>query len=469
MNNSNYIQLIGLHFIIGFLIFFFKPLSYVYTHLIIFGGIIWVLRNKNANEEALLVAAYIAGSELLIRMTKGYFFWEYAKYSIIIVLFIGMYFKGFARNALPYWIFSLLLLPGIIIGMIEFGSDPRLRQSILFNISGPICLFVGSLYCYTRAISLKKFMKVLLIVALPIISCVVYAFLYTPDLREALVHTGSNFATSGGYGPNQVATFLGLGMFVFFTRALFSSPTRLQFLINLALSLVLAYRALLTFSRGGLITGLFMIVLFLGIVFFKGGTNVRSKLSMVMVLLGIGMFFIWIYTIAITGGLIEKRYKNQDAQGRAKSSVLSGREEVAMSEIQLFLDEPFLGGGVGSGHKYREEHFDISIASHNEVTRMLGEHGFFGIIGLLLLIITPLILYLDNKSHFFLLSLLAFWFLTLNHAAMRTALPAFIYALTLLKIHIHEIPIVYWKQTLQARQQSLNDRNVEPATTTGGV
>lgn len=469
MNNQAYIQIIALHVLIGLLLFFFKPLSYVYTHLIILGGIIWIIRNKNAGEEALVVAAYIAGSELLIRMTKGYFFWEYAKYSIIIVLFIGMYFKGIARNALPYWIFSLLLLPGIILGMTEFGSDPRLRQSILFNISGPICLFVGALYCYARNISLKKFMNILLIVALPIVSCIIYTFLYTPDLKEVLVHTGSNFATSGGYGPNQVATFLGLGMFIFFTRALFSSPTKLQFLINLVLSLVLAYRALLTFSRGGLITGLFMIVLFLGITFFRGSANVRSKLSAVLVLLGIGLVFIWIYTIALTGGLIEKRYKNQDAQGREKSSILSGREEVSLSEIQLFLDEPFLGGGVGSGHKYREEHFDISIASHNEITRMFGEHGLFGIIGLLILLITPLILYLDNKNHFFLLSLLAFWFLTLNHAAMRTAIPAFIYALTLLKINIHEIPIVYWKQALQTKQQSLNDRNVEPATATGGV
>jgi hypothetical protein len=31
--------------------------------------------------------------------------------------------------------------------------------------------------------------------------------------------TESNFQTSGGFGPNQVATFLGLGMF-FFSRIL---------------------------------------------------------------------------------------------------------------------------------------------------------------------------------------------------------------------------------------------------------
>jgi hypothetical protein len=37
---------------------------------------------------------------------------------------------------------------------------------------------------------------------------------------------------------------------------------------------------------------------------------------------------------------------------------------------------------------------------------------------------------------------LLFWFLTINHAAMRIAAPAFIYALSLLKVHFisPEIP-----------------------------
>jgi len=469
MNNRNYIALIGLHVFMGVLLYLVESLSFILAHLTILAGLLWVFRNRNAGEEALLVAAYIAGMELIIRMTKGYFLWEYAKYSIILVLILGMYFRGFSRNAIAYWVFGLLLLHGIIIGMIEYGDNPRLRQAILFNISGPYCLVVASLYCYIRRISLKKFMEILLWIALPIVSCAVYAVLYTPDLKEVLTHTGSNFETSGGYGPNQVATFFGLGMFIFFTRAIFVSKTNLQFLLNLGLSFFLAYRALLTFSRGGLITGLFMVLLFLAMVFLKGSSSVRSKLSMVFVFLGVGLVLVWFYTAFLTGGLIEKRYLNQDAQGREKKSLLSGREQVAMTEIKLFLDDPLWGGGVGGGDNYRKDELDLSIASHNEITRMLGEHGLFGIIGLLILLITPLILYLDNRHHFFLFSLLAFWFLTLNHAAMRTALPAFVYALTLLKIQVNEIPLVYWKQTFQARSQSLDRRDPESEPATRGV
>jgi hypothetical protein len=37
----------------------------------------------------------------------------------------------------------------------------------------------------------------------------------------------------------------------------------------------------------------------------------------------------------------------------------------------------------------------------------------------------------EYKFNLFLLCFLAFWFLTINHAAMRTAIPAFVYSLSL--------------------------------------
>lgn len=459
MNNKIYISLILLHVGLGVLLFYFEPLSYVFSHLSIFIGILWVFRNRNANEEALMAIAYIVGSELLVKMTKGYFIWEYAKYALIIITFLAIYYSGFSKKALPIWLYGILFIPGLIIGFIVLGDEPRFRQTIIFNILGPITLMIISLYTFMREISQKKIMEIMLFLSLPIISCVTFSILYTPDFKIALVHTGSNFETSGGYGPNQVATFFGLAMFVFFVRAILESKNKLMIIINLAISFIFLYRALLTFSRGGLITGILMILFFLFFAFFKGGGKVRLKISMLLSVLLSGIFIIWIYTTIITGGLIEKRYKNQDALGREKGSAFSGREEIAISEINLFLEKPFFGGGVGGGFKYRVDNYNISIASHNEITRMLGEHGLLGIIALLILIFTPLILYLDNKQHLFLLSFLLFWFLTLNHTSMRVALPAFIYALSLLKVQFNEKTPLPRKQTLQKRHQSLYHRN----------
>jgi hypothetical protein len=47
----------------------------------------------------------------------------------------------------------------------------------------------------------------------------------------------------------------------------------------------------------------------------------------------IGIIATWTYTSYQTGGLIDKRYANQDAAGRAKESQFTGREDVAQNEI----------------------------------------------------------------------------------------------------------------------------------------
>jgi hypothetical protein len=68
----------------------------------------------------------------------------------------------------------------------------------------------------------------------------------------------------------------------------------------------------------------------------------------------------------------------------------------------------------------------------------MGEHGALGILMLVILFSTPIFLYLDNKQHLFLFCFLFFWLLTINHAAMRTAAPAFVYALSLLKVRFDD-------------------------------
>jgi hypothetical protein len=52
-----------------------------------------------------------------------------------------------------------------------------------------------------------------------------------------------------------------------------------------------------------------------------------------------------------TGGLIDKRYTNQDAAGRAKKSQFTGREDIAQNEIDTFFEYPIFGAGVGKGSK----------------------------------------------------------------------------------------------------------------------
>ena len=432
----SYLYLILFHVFIGAMVYVIPFTSKIYGYSIFIFGVYYIIKKQNSNNEALMAAAYVVGSEVFLRMTGGNPLYEISKYGVMVFLLLGMYYSGFSKGAGPYWIFLLLLVPSVVISTFALNFDTSIRKAIAFNISGPVCLGLASLYTFRRKILLDDINKILFSMGLPIITCMVYLTLYTPNVRDVVTSTQSNFETSGGYGPNQVATVLGLGMFIFFSRIILDSKTKFQIAINLIIALNITYRGMLTFSRGGMITGFLMVVLLVAFLYFKSNFGGRVKLNYIIVSLMIAMLATWAYTSFQTGGLIDKRYANQDAAGRVKESQFTGREDVAQDEINTFLKNPIFGVGVGKGAEIREDETGIKVLSHDEITRMLAEHGSLGILALLILVFTPLVLYLENKFNMFLLCFVAFWFLTINHAAMRTAAPAFVYSLSLLNVQL---------------------------------
>jgi hypothetical protein len=432
----SYLYLILFHTIIGALGYLLPFTSKIYGYSIFIFWTIYIIKKQNRNNEVLLAAAYIVGSEVFLRMTGGNPLYEISKYGVMFFMLIGMYYSGFSKGALPYWIFLLLLVPSVIISTSSLNFDTNIRKAIAFNLSGPVCLALASLYTFKRKILLEDMNKILLSMGLPIVTCVVYLKFYTPNLQEVITGTQSNFTTSGGFGPNQVATVLGLGMFIFFSRFMLDSKTKFQIAVNLILALNITYRGMLTFSRGGMITGFVMIILLLTFLYFKSNQGGKLKMNFIIVFVAFAMVGTWTYTSLQTGGLIDKRYSNQDAAGRVKKSQFTGREQIAENEINMFLKNPIFGVGVGKGAETREAETGIKAASHNEITRLLAEHGMMGVMGLLILILTPLLLYIENQFNLFLMCFIAFWFLTINHAAMRIAAPAFVYSLSLLNVQL---------------------------------
>jgi len=263
-----YLNLILFHVGIGFLVYIFPFVSKIYGYAILFVGLWYVIKKQNKNNEVLIVAAYIVGSEVFLRMTGGNPIYEFSKYGVIIFILIGMYYSGFSKGAIPYWFFLLLLVPSVVLSAFVLNTDTNIKNTIAFNISGPVCLGISSLYTYRRKILLTQMNAILLSMGLPIISCVVYLIFFTPSVQDVVTSTQSNFETSGGFGPNQVATILGLGMFIFFSRIIFDSKTKLSLFINIIIAITIAYRGVITFSRGGMITGVVMIVLLIGFLYF---------------------------------------------------------------------------------------------------------------------------------------------------------------------------------------------------------
>jgi O-antigen ligase len=452
MKLSLYYKLLIFHIILAIGVFVFKPMALVYFLFIAVFLSYKILKvsKKRKSFYVLMACTYIVGVEVFLRMNGGTVFYEASKYLVILFMTLGIFSNGFSNTALIYLVYILLLIPGIFVAVAEMGFETDIRRAVAFNLSGPICLGVSALFCFKRSVSYKQIKYILLALALPIVSTMVYLVLYTPDLQEVITSTGSNFAASGGFGPNQVATVLGLGIFVYAIRFFTSKTFNFQKLLDLTILGLLGFRALVTFSRGGVITSLIMILCFLGLYYIKVNFKTKMRLKVTTVLFVGLMAITWLLSSIETSGFLDKRYANQDAAGREKADISTGRTELFAFEFGAFLEHPFWGIGVGKVKEVRLNETGIEAASHNEMSRILAEHGLFGLLAFLILLLTPLVYRLKNRTNLFFFSFYFFWLLTINHSAMRIAAPAFIYALCLLNI-TYDKPSVHRKPTIAKR------------------
>lgn len=436
-----YLNAIILHAVIGFLIFSFKFLSLIYMLGIMTYFIIKIISKPQDPVVVLEGAAYIMATEVFLRMTEGYIFYETGKYAVILFMLFGLFFHGFKTKALIYVLYLLLLLPAVFITFIEIPYDMDFRKNILFNLSGPLSLAISALFCYDLKINYRRFLTLLDYMLLPIIAMTVYLLFYSPDLREVVTNADASSGAAGGFGPNQVSTILGIGIFVTLVRMFIPYKNHLLQLINFALFPLLIFRALATLSRGGVITALLMIVAFLLIYFIYSNTKKRAiglfKLTLILIL-GI---IVWSGAIVATEGMVFNKYTNRNASGdkQNESSIYTGRGELAKAELKTFAKNPFFGVGVGLGKIERLKRTGKEAATHSELTRVIGEHGLLGIITILILLIVPSIKFLKNTRNLFLIPLIIFWGATINHSAMRIAAPGFVYGLALLNIQYPRI------------------------------
>ncbi|WP_299017150.1 O-antigen ligase family protein [uncultured Polaribacter sp.] len=433
---NNKLQFIAIHILFGFL-GTLPVFPKLYGFIVVVIPILLIYQSQNKSEEAFMLAAYITGAEVFLRMTNGFILYETGKYSVILFLMLGVFFGKFKQVfAVQYIFFILMLLIGIVFTQVPEGES--LRKAILFNLSGPIGLGIAAIYFYKRSITKLEFSNALFFMLLPLFSMVTYMYFKTPDLKEIVFNSEANFATSGGFGPNQVATAIGLGMFILVV--FIASKTKLSgYLFLDALFLIyFSYRGLLTFSRGGILTAIISIALFL----FFYSLYKKVSFSILIKYIFIGGFFltaIWLYTSNITGGMLDNRYAGKNKIG-VKEDITSGRLDIIQVQFDNFLEYP-LGIGVGNGKYERQKSIGkITAASHNEIGRLLEEHGLIGFLLLILLLIVPLFNFFRGNFYqkAFVISFYLMWFLTINHSAMRIAIPGFVYALSLVKITDYE-------------------------------
>jgi O-antigen ligase len=241
---------------------------------------------------------------------------------------------------------------------------------------------------------------------------------------------------SGGYGPNQVSTILGLGMFALFVRLFIPYKNFFLRILMYAFLAFFSYRALATLSRGGVFTSLIMCLVFVVSYYNFSREQVKAKQIFRLSAIALAALAIWLVSLTQTNNMLYNKYTNRNANGMKQEDFSSGRFTIIETELDTFVENPIFGIGAGMGKFYRLELFGEIKASHNEITRLLSEHGVFGIISVLLLIGIPFFHYLNDTRNIFIIPFLLFWLITISHSSMRIAAPGVFYGLALLSVNV---------------------------------
>lgn len=423
--------LFGFHAVLGLAISQFTGLAFYWGLAILGYGLIDVVTKRNRGNEAAIWAAYYAGMEVFLRMTNGMIFWEFGKYGVVILLLTGVLIE-YRKIEIPkaYVYYFLLLIPSILVA--SYPDSDQGRQQISFNLSGPLSLAVAAIYFYQRSTSINDLQKIMVAVLLPIAAMAIYLIIVTPKTTEIIFTTESNFKTSGGYGPNQVSTALGVGILLTGIGLFYRFTNSGLLIVDVLLMGLLLFRGLVTFSRGGVVSAVLALAVMISMALFSA----KSKLilySMVFVVIAFGVgYAVWDYANESTGKLLTYRYIGVNPVNNQAEDLTSNRLVILEKEWEWFRENPFFGIGPGMGKFYKLNTAGSRANSHSEVTRLFAEHGLFGIVSLLILLIFPFKHFRESKTEAkpMLIAFLVLALLTISHSAMRLALPGFLYGLS---------------------------------------
>jgi O-antigen ligase len=363
------------------------------------------------------VAAYIVGAEVLWRMTGAAVFWEFGKYATAsLFLLAACRIPSRGRALLLSALYFALLLPSIWVTMSTLDSSVVVGE-ISFNLSGPFLLAVSCvLFANLRPGSVD--LRVTAAAMLGPIAGIATLTSYTLLSTQIVFGRGSNFESSGGFGPNQVSSALGLGAVAAVAVGM-AAKSKLSVRVSmLGFGLTLISLSALTFSRGGLYTALASC--FVGGLALASDRRARLRLLLASVLfVGLAGYWVLPRLISYTQGALGARLASTDP---------TRRDQLARGDLEAWREHPLLGTGPGGSQRYHEE----SITAHTEYSRLLAEHGVFGLAALAVLVLLGVDAFRRARSRerrAIVLALFTWSLLFMIHAAMRLAAPAFLFGM----------------------------------------
>jgi len=433
-DNKLPLLLILLHIPLGIFLYNAGALALLHPIIVFAIGMRHALIVEEKLEKSAQIAAYIVGAEILWRMAGVPIFWEFGKYGAAFIMITAIVRRGLWKIPAFAVFYFVLLLPSCFITLTQQNFTDA-RNMISFNLSGPFFFFFFAWFFSHLKINQSELRKLLLAFIIPLMSVAITTLFYTVTASEIEFTGESNFATSGGFGPNQVSAMLGLGLFLCIACFLLFKNTLHYSLFFGALAVLFLAQGMLTFSRGGIYNAVGGI---LAIVFIQM-RNLKEGIRRFLPLIGIVVVFLIIifpYLNNFTGGALQERFEDQEATGRL---------EIVEADASIFAENPILGVGVGNAYEARGKFLKPHKAvSHTEFSRMIAEHGIFGIFSIGILIFMVIFNFRRQSSDFgkaFVVGFVVWSGLFMLNAGMRLAAPSIILGIIYLTLVNTQTPL----------------------------
>lgn len=415
-------SLLAAHVTLGLLLRSVPLLATIHAGAVLLIGI-WYALSTTRIERAAYLGAYITGSEVLWRMTTTSLFWELGKYAVVAIFILALIRTGRLKGPILPFLFLLLLLPSLVMPMANVeGSD--MRNQISFNMSGPLALVISTWFFSHVRLTVAQLQRLFLALICPIISIATIALSGILTAEKLVFMTESNKMTSGGYGPVQVSAMLGLGALTAFLLILDRSIPRSLRVVFFFVAILLTAQSALTFSRSGLYMACGGAIP--AVILLIQNKRARLRLFAAIIALFLAVNFILISKLDdFTGGTLSKRFSDTE---------LTGRDKLALADLEIFTKNPVFGVGPGETPHHRNPEITKSSASaHTEFSRLLAEHGVFGLTAIFLLLCMALQHFRQSptaEGKALAGSMTAWSMLFMASIAMRLVAPAFVFGMT---------------------------------------
>lgn len=418
-------------------------------------------------------AVVVIGSIYSLLVNKAYFIWyaialspflevwsrmvkrvplvpmEVGKYFLLlacILLLIDHFYRNKNRGLYNAGMYIILALtPSLVVAFSVFD-----REQWTFNILSMLELAILLIVTSKERFDIDRVCNILQVSLLPMLSIAVFLTLKTPDYNDIDFKLGANKEASGGFGSNQVSSIIGMGMTLIVLLVQLKRPFFKIIWLNYLLLGYLAFRGLLTFSRGGVIGALLAIVISLLPQIFN---NIRAFFRTLALIIILGLLGVLIFNKVndITDNQLLLRYEGEttDTKNGLKTKTLntstSGREEIVVADLAIFANNSFFGVGPGQAKELRPLYgTNEESAAHIEVTRLLAEHGIGGAIVVLIFLGFPIYWVRKQKNGVWKSvssGLFTIAIFTSMHSAMRTNITVVCYALAAMPVLLNP----YWK------------------------